>query len=128
MPGKTDVYKRQVYGTRLNSPLLAAVGEGEGFLASDISAVLQYTKHYYALEHGEIVTILPDGTISICTMEGVPVQKELLTAQWDVEQAQKNGYEHFMRKEIFEQPTALYNTCLLYTSFCARSGMGHPRR
>lgn len=43
-------------------------------------------------------------------MEGVPVQKELLTAQWDVEQAQKNGYEHFMRKEIFEQPTALYNT------------------
>ena len=100
----------EVYGTRLNSPLLAAVGEGEGFLASDISAVLQYTKHYYALEHGEIVTILPDGTISICTMEGVPVQKELLTAQWDVEQAQKNGYEHFMRKEIFEQPTALYNT------------------
>lgn len=100
----------EVYGTRLNSPLLAAVGEGEGFLASDISAVLQYTKQYYTLEHGEIVTISPDGTISICTMDGEPVQKEMLTAQWSVEQAQKNGYEHFMRKEIFEQPTALYNT------------------
>ena len=100
----------EVYGTRLNSPLLAAVGEGEGFLASDISAVLQYTKQYYTLDHGEIVTISPDGTISICTMDGEPVQKEMLTAQWSVEQAQKNGYEHFMRKEIFEQPTALYNT------------------
>lgn len=100
----------EVYGTRLNSPLLAAVGDGEGFLASDISAVLQYTKRYYALEHGEIVKIAPDGSISICAMDGAPVQKELLTAQWDVEQAQKNGYEHFMRKEIFEQPTALYNT------------------
>ena len=100
----------EVYGTRLNSPLLAAVGEGEGFLASDISAVLQYTKQYYTLEHGEIVTISPDGAISICTMDGEPVQKEMLTAQWSVEQAQKNGYEHFMRKEIFEQPTALYNT------------------
>ena len=100
----------EVYGTRLNSPLLAAVGDGEGFLASDISAVLQYTKRYYALEHGEIVKIAPDGSISIRTMDGAPVQKELLTAQWDVEQAQKNGYEHFMRKEIFEQPTALYNT------------------
>ncbi len=55
----------EVYGTRLNSPLLAAVGEGEGFLASDISAVLQYTKQYYTLDHGEIVTISPDGAISI---------------------------------------------------------------
>lgn len=100
----------EVYGTRLNSPLLAAVGEGEGFLASDISAVLQYTKRYYALEHGEIVKISSDGTISICDMDGGPVQKELLTAQWDVEQAQKNGFAHFMRKEIFEQPTALFNT------------------
>ncbi len=100
----------EVYGTRLNSPLLAAVGEGEGFLASDISAVLQYTKRYYALEHGEIVKISPDGEIFICDMNGDPVQKELLTAQWDVEQAQKNGYAHFMRKEIFEQPTALFNT------------------
>lgn len=62
----------EVYGTRLNSPLLAAVGEGEGFLASDISAVLQYTKQYYTLEHGEIVTISPDGAISFCTMDGEP--------------------------------------------------------
>ncbi len=100
----------EVYGTRLNSPLLAAVGEGEGFLASDISAVLQYTKRYYALEHGEIVKILADGAVSVCDMQGSPVQKELLTAQWNVEQAQKNGYDHFMRKEIFEQPTALFNT------------------
>ncbi len=100
----------EVYGTRLNSPLLAAVGEGEGFLASDISAVLQYTKRYYALEHGEIVKISADGAVSVCDMQGNPVQKELLTAQWNVEQAQKNGYEHFMRKEIFEQPTALFNT------------------
>ncbi|MBQ1236753.1 MAG: glutamine--fructose-6-phosphate transaminase (isomerizing) [Oscillospiraceae bacterium] len=100
----------KVYGTRLNSPLLAAVGEGEGFLASDISAVLSYTKNYYALEHGEIVTIDSDGKITVTDMEGCPIEKELLTAQWDVEQAQKNGFDHFMRKEIFEQPTALYNT------------------
>ena len=99
-----------VYGTRLNSPLLAAVGEDEGFLASDISAVLSYTKKYYALEHEEIVKIDTDGSISVTDMDGNPIQKELLTAQWDLEQAQKNGFDHFMRKEIFEQPTALYNT------------------
>lgn len=100
----------EIYGIRLGSPLLVAAGKGEGFLASDISAVLQYTKEYYTLAEGEIVKIASDGTISVFDKEGNPVTKELLTAQWDVEQAQKNGYEHFMRKEIFEQPTALYNT------------------
>ena len=100
----------EVYGTRFNSPLLAAAGDGEGFLASDLSAVLPYTKQYFPLEHGEIVTIRPDGSLHVCTMDGTPVHRPLQTAQWDVEQAQKNGYDHFMRKEIFEQPEALYRT------------------
>lgn len=100
----------EIYGIRLGSPLLVAVGNGEGFLASDISAVLSYTKSYYALEEGEIVKIAAGGAITIFGQDGNPIEKELLTARWDVEQAQKNGYDHFMRKEIFEQPTALYNT------------------
>lgn len=99
----------EIYGIRLNSPLLVAVGENEGFLVSDISAVLHHTKNYYALEHGEIAAITPQN-ITIYGPDLVPVQKELLQVHWNAEQAQKDGFAHFMRKEIFEQPTALYNT------------------
>ncbi len=100
----------ELYGTCLNSPLLAARGKNEGFLVSDISAALSYTDRYCVLDCGEIAKVSPNGVIEIVKFGGTKVDKPFLTAQWEPAERQKNGYEHFMLKEIFEQPAALHNT------------------
>lgn len=99
----------RIYAVRRDSPLLVACGEGENFIASDMPAVLAHTKRYYLLEENEIALLTPQG-VTVYGADGQPVKKTLHTAQWDMEQAQKNGFPHFMLKEIFEQPEVLGKT------------------
>ena len=104
-----DDHPDRVYGARKDSPLIAAVGQGENFILSDISATLKYTKDYYVLEDGDIVEISPEA-IHIYDSSLSPVSRELSHAHWNVEQAQKGGFDHFMLKEIYEQPEAFSKT------------------
>src|SRR5207248_10668116 len=92
-------------GARLNAPLVVGMGEGEWFLASDITAIIPYTKRVLVLGEGEIVAISPVGP-QVTTLDGVAVEPKVISVDWDVSQAQKGGYEHFMLKEIHETPEA----------------------
>lgn len=98
-----------VFAVRKDSPLIIGVGNGENFIASDVPAILKYTRDYYLLDQNEIATITKD-QIKICDTNNQTIEKELLTADWDIDAAEKGGYEHFMLKEINEQPTAIKTT------------------
>ena len=98
-----------VFALRKESPLIVGIGEGESFIASDVTAILKYTKQYYLLEPGEIA-VLSHRETKIYDQHYQKIEKELKTADWDVSAAEKGGYEHFMLKEIFEQPTAIKTT------------------
>ena len=102
-------YPGKIFAVRKDSPLIVGVGKDENFIASDVPAIIQYTRDYYLIESGEIVTLTKD-SIEICDIDGAEVIKELQHADWDVEAAEKGGYEHFMLKEIHEQPTAFRTT------------------
>lgn len=102
-------HKNTVYAVRKDSPLIVGKGANESYIASDVTAILERTRNYYCLERGEIA-VLDESGIRFTDTHGETVEKELLTATWDVESAQKGGYEHFMLKEINEQPDALRNT------------------
>jgi glucosamine--fructose-6-phosphate aminotransferase (isomerizing) len=102
-------HKNKIYAIRKDAPLIVGIGEDENFIASDITAILNYTKEYYLLEHNEIAEV-DSGTVRFYDIHKNLVTKTLQTAHWDVEAAQKGGYEHFMLKEIHEQPDALKNT------------------
>ncbi len=93
----------RVYATRKESPLIVGIGQGEYFIGSDIPAFLKYTKNYVLLGDDEIVC-MNGQDISYFDVHGLPVEKEVSVAEWDVEQAQKCGYPHYMLKEIHEQP------------------------
>ena len=99
----------KVYAVRCESPLIVGVGENESFVASDVPAFLKYTRNYYLLDHNEIVELSHDG-IKIYDTHKKEVHKDLKTADWDMDAAEKGGYEHFMLKEIHEQPTAVKTT------------------
>ena len=101
----------RIFAVRRESPLIVGVAEGEGFIASDVPAILQYTRDYYLLEHDEIATLSSDG-ISFVDEHLEPIEKELKTADWDMEAAKKGSYPHFMIKEINEQPTAIKTTII----------------
>ena len=98
-----------VYAVRCESPLIVGQGKGEAFIASDVPAIIKYTKDYYLLEYGEIA-VLKNGSVTFCNLHGRMVEKELKTADWDEDSAEKGGYPHFMIKEIHEQPTAVKTT------------------
>ena len=104
-------YPDRVYAVRRESPLIVGVAEGECFIASDVPAILKYTRDYYLLEHDEIATLTMDG-VSFVNEYLDPIEKELKTADWDMEAAEKGGYPHFMIKEINEQPTAIRTTIM----------------
>lgn len=105
-----------VYAVRRDSPLIAAKGDGESFIASDIPAVLSYTRDYYLIDRGEIA-VLKNGTVSFYDNSGNDVtgSKKLMTADFDLEAAEKGGYPHFMLKEIFEQPDTLRRLISIHT-------------
>ncbi len=102
-------FPNRIYAVRRGSPLIVGEGENESFIASDVPAILKYTKQYYLLEHDEIAVLSKDGTQFFDT-KFVPIKKELLTADWDMDAAEKQGYEHFMLKEIHEQPESIKRT------------------
>lgn len=98
-----------IYAVRRGSPLIVGVKDEEGFIASDVPAIIKYTKNYFLLEHDEIARVA-EGSISFTDLKGNPIEKELKTADWDMDAAEKGGYEHYMLKEINEQPDAVRKT------------------
>ncbi|MCM1055059.1 MAG: glutamine--fructose-6-phosphate transaminase (isomerizing) [Bacteroides sp.] len=102
-------HKNRIYAVRKESPLIVGIGKDEMYIASDMTAILEYTREYYLPEAGEIAEVDKDGAV-FYDIHGNVIEKEINTAEWDLTAAQKGGYEHFMLKEIHEQPAALKNT------------------
>ncbi len=97
------------------SPLIVGLGKDENFIASDIPAVLEYTKDFIVLDDGEIAVLTKD-EVHVLDINGKPKEKKVLHVDWDVSVAEKAGYKHFMQKEIFEQPRALSDTIAGFNS------------
>lgn len=101
----------QFVAARKDSPLIVGLGKGENFIASDIPAILEHTRDIYILEDKEIVSLSKDG-VKVFNIHGAEVKKEVFHVTWDVTSAEKSGYEHFMMKEMFEEPKVLRDTIL----------------
>lgn len=99
-----------IYAVRKDSPLIIGLGQEENYIASDMTALLKYTKQYYLLEEGEIAIITKDSVSIVDNEDFLPVTKEIQIADWDEEAAEKGGFPHFMLKEIHEQPDAFRKT------------------
>src|ERR1700694_5202840 len=95
-------------GARLNAPLVVGLGDGEYYIASDITAIIPYTKRVLVLGEGEVAAVTPLGP-EVSTLDGVTVKSKIIHVDWDVAQAQKGGFPHFMLKEIHESPEAVAN-------------------
>jgi glucosamine--fructose-6-phosphate aminotransferase (isomerizing) len=98
-----------IYAAKTASPLIIGLGEGENFLASDIPAVMGYTRNVLVLEDGDFAKITPEG-VTLTTLGGLALSRDVFHVTWDVSTAQKGGYPHFMIKEIYDQPQAIRDT------------------
>lgn len=102
-------HPEEFVAVRKESPLIVGLGDGENFIASDIPAILKYTRRVYLLENNEIAVLRKSG-VTIYNTDKDVVEKEEFQVDWDVSAAEKGGYEHFMFKEIMEQPEAIQKT------------------
>jgi len=105
----SSYHPNELVGVRQDSPLVIGLVDGETYLASDIPALLPYTRDTYILENGEVAWIKPQG-VAVYDAGGTAKSKEVFHVGWDLEAAEKGGYDHFMLKEIHEQPRALRDT------------------
>lgn len=101
----------KMVAVRKDAPLIAGLGHGSNFIASDIPALLKYVKEIYLIENGEMVVVTPD-SIKIFDEDRNPVSRDVFHVTWDVDAAEKEGYDHFMLKEIYEQPKAISETLM----------------
>ncbi len=98
-----------IYAAKTASPLIIGLGEGENFLASDIPAMMEFTRDVLVLEDGDFARITPQG-VALSTLDGQPLHRDVFHVTWDVSTAQKGGYAHYMLKEIYDQPQAIHDT------------------
>lgn len=99
----------KVYSVRKDSPLIVGKGDGENYIASDVPAVLKYTREVYYIDNEEIA-VLSEDNIHFYNVDGDPIEKESKRIEWDINAAEKGGYEHFMLKEMYEQPKTVRDT------------------
>lgn len=104
-----EEYPNEIYVARKDSPMIIGVADGNCYIASDVPAILKYTRNVYYIGNMELGR-LADGKATFYNLDGDEIQKELVEIKWDAEAAEKGGYEHFMMKEIHEQPKAILDT------------------
>ncbi|HXW51147.1 MAG TPA: hypothetical protein VEJ41_04080, partial [Candidatus Acidoferrales bacterium] len=104
-----DAPEQLVFARNGASPLIIGLGEGETFVASDIPALLNYTRRELVVQEGEVVVVTRDGA-KISTFDGQTIDREITQINWDVGSAEKGGFKHFMLKEIYEQPKVVKDT------------------
>ncbi|WP_418404711.1 glutamine--fructose-6-phosphate transaminase (isomerizing) [Blautia sp.] len=102
-------YPEEIYVARKDSPMILGVENGESYIASDVPAILKYTRNVYYIGNMEMARV-SKGEITFYNLDGEEIEKELKVVDWDAEAAEKAGFEHFMMKEIHEQPKAIQDT------------------
>jgi len=105
----TEYEPDKIICTKQDNPLVIGLGDGENYIASDIPAIISRTRRTYILSDGEMAIVTKD-SVWVMNRQGVPVSKKVFEVNWDAEAAEKGGYEHFMIKEIYEQPKAIRET------------------
>lgn len=104
-----EEYPNEIYVARKDSPMIIGIADGNCYIASDVPAILKYTRNVYYIGNMELGR-LADGKATFYNLDGDEIQKDLVEIKWDAEAAEKGGYEHFMMKEIHEQPKAILDT------------------
>lgn len=102
----SDKEPNTIITTRKDSPLVIGIGDGESYIASDIPAILKHTREVYLIEDHDIAVLTQDG-ITLMDIDKNPISRDVFKVTWDIQAAEKNGYEHFMLKEIYEQPRVI---------------------